>query len=174
MIHILNSKRLYARIFTMEDFDNLYNLHANPKVAKNTIDGIQDFNTIKKHLNDFISHQEKYGYSQWAVFEKESGYFIGRGGLTSRVLSKNIGEEMEIRFALLPEFWGKGYASELAFAIKEYASKTLKAKRIVASSNPKNDASNHILKKIGFTFIKNIIPQGYGVKQEVTYNELEL
>lgn len=169
---IITSERLYARPFTGNDLGNLFALHSNPDVARTTIDGIQDRETARKHLHNFLEHQEKYGYSQWAIFNTESNAFTGRGGLTTRVLNADVGLGTEIRFAFMPEFWGKGYASEFAFAVKDYARDILKLSKIVASSSPKNDKSNRVLEKVGFKFIKNILPQGYDISDEITYNEL--
>lgn len=169
---IITSERLYVRPFTLDDLGNLFALHSNPDVAKTTIDGIQDKETVKEHLRNFIAHQEKYGYSQWAIWDTESNTFAGRGGLTTRILNEDVGLSTEIRFAFMPKFWGRGYASEFAFAVKDYARDILQLPKIVASSSPKNDKSNRILEKVGFKFIKNILPQGYDVSDEITYNEL--
>ena len=81
---MLITKRLYLRPFTINDLEYLYLLHSNSEVAKSTIDGVQSIDVVKKHLDDFIQHQKQYGFSQWAVFEKDSEQFVGRAGFTFR------------------------------------------------------------------------------------------
>lgn len=172
MTKLFQTQRLYAKHFEIGDLNNLYKLHSNQLVAKTTIDGIQSLETVEKHLKDFISHQENFGFSQWAIFEKSSNKFIGRAGLTKRKLNDEVEEGVEIRFAILPDFWNKGYASELTNSLVEYAKDTLKLKKLIAGNDPKNERSIRILNKYGFKLIKKIIPKGYGVKIEVDYREL--
>ncbi len=166
---MLETNRLKLRPFVQSDLDFLCQLHLNPEVAKTTIDGIQTIEIVQKHLHDFIAHQEKFGYSQWAVFEKKSKEFVGRAGLTKRALTQEIGEQAEIRFALLPEFWGQGYASELTQALIKFAFEELDLQILAASYGVKNAKSARILTKNGFKFIKNIVPEGYGAKDEISY-----
>ncbi len=165
----MNTPRLYLRPFVSEDLNLLFQLHANPEVAKTTIDGVQTIEMVKSHLDGFILHQEKFGYSQWAVFEVETNKFIGRAGLTTRSLNQEIGEKTEIRFALLPEFWGLGYASELTKSLVDFAFKNLKLETLVASNGVTNEKSARVLIKNGFTYIKNIVPEGYGTSNEIRY-----
>ena len=166
---MLTTNRLKLRPFTEQDFDLLFSLHANAEVAKTTIDGIQSREQVQKHLDNFIAHNQKFGYSQFAVFEKESGKFVGRGGLTNRILAPEIGEQTEIRFAFLPEFWNKGYASEVTQAWLQFAFEELKLKIVAASNGTTNEKSFRVLIKSGFRFIKNIVPQGYGNSDEIRY-----
>lgn len=164
---VIKTNRLNLRPFTREDFDLLYKLHANPEVAKTTIDGVQSKETVQKHLNSFIAHQEKYGYAQWAVFENESEKFIGRAGITTRSLNQEIGELPEVRFAFLPEFWGKGYASEVTKELIKFAFEDLKVKLLAAANGPLNQKSDRVLTKNGFKFIKNAKPEGYDNAEEI-------
>ena len=160
---MLSTKRLNLRLFTLQDLDFLHQLHANPEVAKTTIDGVQSLETVKKHLDNFISHQEKFGFSQMAVFEKESQKFVGRAGFTKRALNKEIGEYVEVRFALLPEFWNQGYASEITQSLIKFAFENLNLEIISAAHGASNDKSARVLTKNGFQYIKTIFLDGGGV-----------
>lgn len=166
---ILKTDRLNLRPFTENDLDFLYQLHANEEVAKTTIDGVQSLEVVKKHLDNFIAHQEKYGYSQWIVFDNETGDFVGRAGLTRRALNQEIGEKTEVRFAIMPKFWGKGYASELTCGLVDFAFENLKLSEVAAANGPKNEKSHRVLIKNGFKYIKNTIPEGYGSKDEIRF-----
>ena len=166
---MLKTNRLNLRPFTHEDLNLLHQLHANPEVAKTTIDGIQSLEQVKKHLENFIAHQEKHGFSQFVVFENESKKFVGRAGLTKRALNQEVGEYAEIRFAFLPEFWGLGYASEITENLVEFATKNLQLKTISASHGMTNDKSARVLTKNGFRFIKNIVPDGFGTADEIKF-----
>jgi RimJ/RimL family protein N-acetyltransferase len=166
---MLKTSRLNLRPFLPEDLPLLYQLHSNPEVGKTTIDGVQTLETTSEHLENFIAHQEKFGYSQMAVFENKTGKFIGRAGFTNRTLTKEIGEQTEIRFAFLPEFWGQGYASETSKALVEFAFKNLKLKTLAAICAIFNEKSAQVLTKSGFYFVKNIAVEGYDIEDEAKY-----
>jgi RimJ/RimL family protein N-acetyltransferase len=159
---IIETNRLFIRDFSLneEDLNNLYSLHANEEVAKNTIDGVQTLSQVKNSLQDFVDHKKKFGFSQMSVFNK-NGEFLGRAGLTKRKLNKKIGENAEIRFAILPKFWGGGYASEITKALIDYGFNILKLPKIIAINGFENAASNKVLIKNGFEFRQKIIAQGY-------------
>lgn len=53
-------------------------------------------------------------------------------------------------FALVQEYWGKGYMTEAIAAVLEYGFTTLELKRIEAEVLPGNKASEKVLTKSGF------------------------
>jgi RimJ/RimL family protein N-acetyltransferase len=69
--------------------------------------------------------------------------------------------DIDIGFALLPEFWNNGYAAEAAGAMIFYAHKTLRIDRIVAITSPDNEASGRVLNKLGLSF-ERLIDLGDG------------
>jgi len=73
---------------------------------------------------------------------------IGMCGLTKKDSLPNA----DIGFALLPEFWSKGYAYEAAAAVKAYAKDVLGLSRLVAVTNPDNISSIKLIEKLGFRF----------------------
>ncbi len=58
--------------------------------------------------------------------------------------------ETGLGYRFLPETWGKGYASEAAKASLEYGFHQIKANIIYAYAHCENEASLHILTKLGF------------------------
>ena len=63
-----------------------------------------------------------YGYSLWAVEEKDSREFIGLVGLHHSDLRIFAGKEaVEIGWRLRKEFWNRGYATEAAQACLDCA-----------------------------------------------------
>jgi RimJ/RimL family protein N-acetyltransferase len=64
--------------------------------------------------------------------------------------------DVDIGFALLPGFWGQGYAYEAASAVMEHAKGALGLKRLVAITNPDNQSSIRLLEKLGFQFDRMI------------------
>lgn len=87
-------------------------------------------------------------HTDWPIFTLSSDELIGCCGL--QAYRKN---EYEIGFHLLPKFWRKGYAVEVASAVINYAFSILKTDALFAGQNPHNTASAKILRKLGFHYI---------------------
>jgi len=164
----MHSKRLIFRPFTTNDLDILCELQLSPEILKTNIDGTQTRETIKKHLDNFIAHQNEFGFSQMVILEKESGEFVGRAGISNRVLNNDIGCQAEIRFALLPKFWNKGFAHEIIPFLQNFAFEDLQLDLLAASTLITNPKSFYLLNKFGFKFIKDIKPC-YGIVDSIQY-----
>jgi RimJ/RimL family protein N-acetyltransferase len=65
------------------------------------------------------------------------------------LIRRNGLEEVDIGFAFLPEYTGRGYAYEAASAVKDYALTTLQLPRVAAITTEKNEHAITLLKKIG-------------------------
>ncbi len=164
----MQTKRLILRDFNENDLDFLCELQFDPEILRTNIDGPQTRETVKKHLDNFIAHKKEFGFSQMAIFEKSSGEFIGRCGLSNRILNHEIGQQTEIRFAILPKFWNQKFAHELIALLEKFAFEDLKLEFLVASTLITNPKSFYLLSKFGFKFIKNIKPC-YGNVDSIQY-----
>jgi RimJ/RimL family protein N-acetyltransferase len=65
------------------------------------------------------------------------------------LLKRDALEHPDIGFALLPEFWGQGYAYESAAAVMAFGKDVLGLDRILAVTNPDNYSSMRLLEKLG-------------------------
>jgi RimJ/RimL family protein N-acetyltransferase len=99
-----------------------------------------------------MANYERFGFGQYLVELKESQVPIGMCGLTK----KDALTDADLGFSLLPEFWSKGYAFEAANAVKSYARDTLGINRLAGVTNPDNESSIKLLKKLGFKFERMI------------------
>jgi RimJ/RimL family protein N-acetyltransferase len=68
------------------------------------------------------------------------------------LLKRDVLEDVDIGYALLPEFCSQGYAFESASAVMLYASEKLGLKRVVAVTNADNKSSIRLLEKMGFKY----------------------
>jgi len=153
----VESERLYMRPFEKGDYENFKTLMTDPEITKTLSDGAMEEAKIKSEFERFISDNKKNGYSQWAIFEKSSNQFIGRGGFDERDYVELHGEDEkgpELRLALASAAHGKGYGTELTKALMDYAFYTLKAERVIAGAQTHNPASNKMLSGVGFSNIK--------------------
>jgi RimJ/RimL family protein N-acetyltransferase len=86
------------------------------------------------------------------VFEQIPG--LSRGGLPSvyRVA------EMGLFWAIDPEHQRRGYATEAAQALIDFAFRQLRVKRLIATTDYDNAASMGVMRKLGMTIAKNPFP----------------
>lgn len=82
----------------------------------------------------------------FAVFEQETATMIGSGEITIRDTANREGE---IGYIFHPDYWGKGYATELARLLVNFGFRELNLHRIYATCDPRNGASAKVLEKIG-------------------------
>lgn len=149
---LLETERLWLRPFALGDEDQVLVFSSNPVINKytgdpiiTTLDGVTDL--IK---NVWLSDYKKFGYGRYAVIAKESKTILGFCGV------KYLPEidETDLGYRLIPNYWGKGIATEASKAILEHAFNDLNLKRIVATVYPENTASTRVLKKLNFQFEK--------------------
>lgn len=91
------------------------------------------------------------GFGLYCVELKLVNVPIGMCGLIKRATL----EDVDVGFAFLPAYEGKGYAYESTEAVLSYAQK-IKLKRIVAITLPGNEKSIKLLRKVNMHFEKMI------------------
>ena len=64
--------------------------------------------------------------------------------------------EPEIKWSILREFWGNGYASEAASAVKEMSARTLHRSRLISLILPENERSKAVARRLGGEYEKTI------------------
>jgi|APLak6261662433_1056034.scaffolds.fasta_scaffold00364_6 RimJ/RimL family protein N-acetyltransferase len=152
MTKILTTERLYLKEFTIDDAQLLIDLNSDPEVTRYTGDGpVKDITEAKRILTDIIFPQYKNKMGRWAVYLNTTDEFIGWCGV------KYVEEEKEydLGYRFYKKHWGKGYASEAASAVMNYALNTLQLKEIIGRAAIDNKASIAVLKKMGMVYLKN-------------------
>jgi ribosomal-protein-alanine N-acetyltransferase len=151
---ILETNRLRLRRLSVDDAGFILKLLNQPSFIQNIGDrGVRTMEDARAYvLNGPVASYVKHGFGLWLVETKESGAHIGICGL----LKREVLEDVDIGYALLPDFWSRGYALESASAVMSYAREELGLKRVVAVVNPKNQSSIRLLEKIGFEFEKMV------------------
>lgn len=148
---ILETDRLILREINLEDTQDMLRLHSIPEVQKYTGDPlVESEEKMAAIIETRIKNYEKYGYGRWATILKNTNQFIGWSGLA---YLEEI-DEIDVGYRFLPEYWGKGLATEATIAILNYAYEDLKLKKIIALAMKENIASIRVMEKSGMTFDK--------------------
>ena len=114
---------------------------------------IRTLDEAKIHIKaKYTNSYQENGFGMYLVTVKSSGEHIGLCGLVKR----DTLDCPDIGYAFLPEHSGKGYASESANAVMDYATHILGIERIVGITSLDNKGSIKILEKVGLVFNKMI------------------
>jgi [ribosomal protein S5]-alanine N-acetyltransferase len=103
-------------------------------------------------------HWEQHGFGQWFLRDRTSGEMAGRGGLQHTHVGGR--DEVEVGYAIVPERWGQGLATEMTQAALEVAFGALGLDDVVAFTLPTNVASRRVIEKSGFAFERDIEHEG--------------
>lgn len=92
-----------------------------------------------------------FGYGYWSFIERESGKFVGNGGLAQFERGiMELDDYPEAGWAFAPDAWGKGYATEAMTAILGWADAEAKLAQTRCIIDPGNAASHKVATKLGF------------------------
>lgn len=118
---------------------------------------------------------------QLAVYLKDSGDIVGRCGLTPVEIEEapapdqypqwfwfsgsapegmKIVHELELGYAFAKRYWGLGYATESAIAVRDHAFEKQDVERLVAAILAENVASKSVARKVGLAHTGEIIAFG--------------
>ncbi len=162
-IEALETERLTGRPPTEGDFDLLHRLHRDPR-AMATLGGLRDVEQTRFFLEMFVDHWRERGFGIWMLFDRDSGAFAGRAGLRRlEILGR---PEVEVLYALLPAFWGRGLATEVARASVEVAFRDLGLADLIALTLRTNLASQRVMQKAGFRYDRDF---SYANRPHVLY-----
>jgi len=150
----LETDRLVLRRMSVEDAEFMLGLLNEPSWLRFIGDrGVRTLEDARAYvLKGPVDMYDRLGFGLYLTELKGEGVPIGICGLVKRDFLADV----DIGFALLPGFWGQGYAYEAAAAVMEYAKEALGLKRIVAITNPENHSWLRLLEKLGLKFDRMI------------------
>jgi RimJ/RimL family protein N-acetyltransferase len=160
---IAETERLRLRTITLDDADVAFHLALlnDPAFIQNIGDrGVRTLEDSRRYIAEGpVAMQERCGHSMYVVELKDSGTPVGMCGLIKRETLVDV----DIGYAFLPAFRGRGYAYEAARATVEHA-RALGITRLAGITSPANTASNQLLAKLGLRFkcLMHLTPEDPG------------
>lgn len=146
-MRILETDRLALDEFTLGDAPYILEALSEPSFIENIGDrGLVTLEDARAFLEagPFAGYRE-FGHHMWRVSEKAGGQTVGMCGLIKR---EGL-DDVDVGYAFLPRFWGRGYAEEAAAACVDWGLRVKGYPRIVAIIKPGNAASAKVLGKLG-------------------------
>jgi ribosomal-protein-alanine N-acetyltransferase len=150
--------RLVATRLHETDLSELSRMHQDANVMA-TLGGPRSDEQTRQFLDTNLAHWDEHGFGLWVFRAASKRTFVGRGGL--RHVHIDGRDEVELAYALMPEFWGNGLATEMARALLTIAFEQLALADLVAFTISTNQASRRVMEKVGFTFERELV---YGAR----------
>ncbi|MEK3886680.1 GNAT family N-acetyltransferase [Bacillus sp. FSL K6-3431] len=147
---MFETKRCFINTFQKSDYIDVKKLYVNQEVRK-FLGGIRQEDSIEVALGEMLNSSDDSFY--WVVREKYTDIFIGLVSLDPH----HEGSYLEISYQLLPNWWGKGYATEVVKLIIHYALNELDLTKVVAETQTANKSSCRLLGRVGMELERNII-----------------
>ena len=153
-MQVIQTARLNLRWLAESDAEFILDLVNQPSWLKFIGDrGVRNLDDARAYINNGpLAMIKQHGFGLYLTEIKSSRTPVGLCGLLKRETLNDV----DIGFALHPDFWGQGYANEAALACVNYARNPLQLERIVAITLPANKASIRVLETIGMQYEKEI------------------
>ena len=136
-------RHLRALIRSEQEFENTTGLRVAAGIRDQLLSASPDFMVRLESAKE--SNPWQFGF---AVIHMIDNMLIGMCGFPGPPDANGIAE---IAYGIAPNYQGKGYATELAAALIQFASDDPRVKAICAHTLAETNASTRVLEKCGFT-----------------------
>jgi RimJ/RimL family protein N-acetyltransferase len=140
---VIRTPRLCLRNFEPGDVEVFVASLTDPE-AMGGPDGTRTEQQAKQELEEYLAHHRQHGFAPFAVLHE--GQVVGDVGLQRL----EGGEEVELRYRLLPSVGGQGFATEACDAALEYAFSDLGLDEVIAVISDDNASSQRVAERLGF------------------------
>jgi RimJ/RimL family protein N-acetyltransferase len=156
---VAETQRLRLRHFVDSDVDAMARVFGDPEVMRFGR-SVQTREWVRGWLARCADSYARRDYGLWAAEERQVGEVIGYCGLTY-FPDINGRPEIEIGYRLARSFWGRGYATEAARAVRDHAFAALGLRRLIALVDPDNIGSIRVAEKLGMRHEADAMLEGY-------------
>ena len=146
----IETERLKMRPYVATDIKILADMYDDPQVTAATKLGRRSRDESTAVLDGYLLSWHENNFGMRAVFETASGAYVGECGLF-------IGERnniISLRYALLPQYWGMGYAGEAVTATLADAFTRNMIEHLTSTAQTTNAASLGVMEKAGMRRVK--------------------
>jgi [ribosomal protein S5]-alanine N-acetyltransferase len=154
----LETKRMILRPMLETDFDALHLIFTDPKVMAAFHHDPFTREQMQRWLQRNLDHQHEFGYGLFSVILKETGELIGDCGLEQMIVDDV--QVAELGYDFRSDFWNRGYATEAACAVRDYAFDVLQLPQLVSLIRVGNLASKRVAEKVVMTLAEEFTLYG--------------
>ena len=152
----IETDRLLLRPLELSDAERMFILDSDPVVSQYLgIQPVESEERSREIIEEIIQQYEETGLGRLAVILKEEEKMIGWCGLKWHKEEVNgVKDFYDLGFRFIPQYWGKGIATEAARGVVEQAFLALPIEKIFAYADTRNKSSIRVLEKLGFQYVK--------------------
>lgn len=174
---VLETERLRLTPFTTADIDIATEVLCDPRVMHYVSEAPETPKSVAVHMNKAIQRGAGGRIGIWAITCKDTGRKIGDGVLLPVPIEQDDtdwslvvpeayppGAQIEVGYLLIPDAWGQGFATEVCGRLLRFAFEETDLPEVVATTDPDNTASQHVLQKCGL--------QSIGVHRAYGYDDV--
>ncbi len=141
------TERLILRQFKEGDWRDLHAYYSNKEATQFTVGREFSEGDTWRVMSAMLGHWQLRGYGPYALEDKKTAKVLGTAGFWY----PGDWPEPEIKWALAPEYWGQGYASEAARAVQKIAHEYIPEIPLISFIHPDNKASIQLALAVGAT-----------------------
>jgi RimJ/RimL family protein N-acetyltransferase len=166
----LETERLVLRDKRADDFAFLLTLYADPQVMRFIGDGrTLARDEVEARFFRVLEIENEPGHERWDAFKilerKADGARIGQAGTLRCEIDG--APQVEIGWWLAPFAWGRGYATEAALALRDFAFREAGIDRLSVVLHAANEKSVAVARRIGGEYAGEAIYRGRAVTRYV-------
>lgn len=164
---MIETERLILRLPQVEDADDLATAYADPEVVRYLGDGSTSTrDEVAAGIPTWLERWDANGIGLFAMESRDTGRVVGRSGFlvwdSEGWTVANLAEagdraEVEVGWMVAREFWGLGYATEAALALRDWGIAERGLTRLISLIRPDNTRSIRVAEKVGETFEREIV-----------------
>ena len=150
----IQSQRLYVRTWKPSDLDAWYQVMSHPQTHLYTGEEPWSREETKSQLEWLLDHRIGWepGTFNCPLILRATNLLIGRVGLNPFLEDEHI---PEIEWTISPQYWGKGYATEIGRAMLAYGFKEAEFPAIMGFALPQHWLSKRVMEKIGMIYLND-------------------
>lgn len=150
---MIETERLILKLYEEKNHTDFIELFTDEKVMQFVDTGVYDLEKAEKLWVKLTEEFYPNGKNTiYAVILKDEKTYIGNCSIRPRPTNQ---DEWEIVYVLKTEFWGKGYATEIARGLIQFGFNQLNLNSIYATVDVDNYSSIQVLKKAGLCHIRD-------------------
>jgi RimJ/RimL family protein N-acetyltransferase len=152
---VIETDRLGLRLLSEDDLDAWADFLGDAEATRllHTPDPVHQPERVRGSLSRWVGMTQG-DIGMYAVIDRATGETVGFVGFGRREL--DWGDEIELGWLIRRRFWGRGYATEAARALRPLA-----PGRVVSMIRVENDASANVARKLGMSIEREIDYYGY-------------
>jgi len=155
---ILDTARLRLVPWESGNLEPLHQLWIDPGVRRFLWDDrIATLEEARDLIERSLVDCRRTGLGHWTLRLRNREPIIGFAGLRPT----DVAGEADLVYGLDPAYWRRGLATEAARAVLAYGFERLCLTRIVANTDPPNQASIRVLERLGMRFERRAVVDGH-------------